>query len=320
LESFQSFLIDHELDGEEVTPFLNSLVNDESENFTYFENFFHQTEQGKTADAELIMDNSIYGLPQGSAFVTKGKNTYQALPDVLDQEKGYKSAVLHGDDKSFWNRDEIYKQFGVDYFFDSCYYDMDDDQVIGYGMKEKPFSKESKPMLETLNEQDEPFYAHMISLTHHHPYLIDDEDATIDPAETGDGSVDRYFQTAHYLHESLEQFFNDLKESGLYEDSVIMIYGDHYGISENHKRALGEIFDEEITPYKYAELQRVPFMIKVPGMEGKGTVSEYAGQVDVMPTLLHLLGIDNQDYINFGTDLFSEDHDDLVAFRNGDFF
>src|SRR5699024_8139044 len=85
-------------------------------------------------------------------------------------------------------------------------------------------------------------------------------------------------------------------------------YGDHYGISENHKRALGEIFDEEITPYKYAELQRVPFMIKVPGMEGKGTVSEYAGQVDVMPTLLHLLGIDNQDYINFGTDLFNEDY------------
>src|SRR5699024_9687001 len=100
--------------------------------------------------------------------------------------------------------------------------------------------------------------------------------------------------------------------------SVIMIYGDHYGISENHKRALGEIFDEEITPYKYAELQRVPFMIKVPGMEGKGIVSEYAGQVDVMPTLLHLLGIDNQDYINFSIDLFFEDNDDLVTLRNRD--
>src|SRR5699024_12795819 len=103
-----------------------------AENFTYFENCIHQTEQRKTADTELIMNNSIYRLTQGSAFVTKGKNTYPALPDVLDQEKGYKSAVLHGDDKSFWNRDEIYKQFGVDYFFDSGCYDMDDDQVIVY--------------------------------------------------------------------------------------------------------------------------------------------------------------------------------------------
>lgn len=317
LESFQSFLIDYELHGEEVTPFINSLVNDQDENFTYWENFFHQTEQGKTADAELIMDTSLYGLPQGSAFVTKGKNTYQALPTILNQKQDYKSSVFHGDYKSFWNRDTVYKEFGIDYFFDAAYYDMNDDNIIGYGLKDKPFFKESMPMLESM---EEPFYAHMMTLTHHHPYLIDEEDTTIDPAETNDGSVDRYFQTARYLDESLEEFFDYLKETGLYEDSVIMIYGDHYGISENHTRALGELFDKEMTPYEYANMQRVPFMLKVPGMEGRGTQSEYAGQVDAMPTLLHLLGIDAQDYIGFGTDLFSKDHNDLVAFRNGDFF
>ena len=317
LESFHSFLIDFKLHGQEVTPFLNSLVHDQSENYTYYENFFHQTEQGKTADAELIMDNSLYGLPQGSAFVTKGKNTYQALPAILNQRAGYKSAVFHGDNKSFWNRDEIYKEFGIDYFFDAEYYDMSEDQVIGYGLKDKPFFKESMPILESL---EEPFYAHFLSLTHHHPYLIDEEDATIDPAETGDGSVDRYFQTARYLDEALEQFFNDLKTAGLYDDSIIMIYGDHYGISDNHLRALSEIFGEEMTNYKYAELQRVPFMIKVPGVKGKGIVDEYTGQVDVMPTILHLLGIKAQDYIQFGTDLFSNDTDRIVAFRNGDFF
>ena len=319
LESFQSFLIDYELNGEEVTPFINSIVNDQTEDFTYYENFFHQTEQGKTADAELIMDNSLYGLPQGAAFVTKSNNTYQALPAILNQEQDYTSAVLHGDGKSFWNRDKVYKEFGVDYFFDEAFYNMTDEQVIGYGLKDKPFFKESMPLLETI-DQEEPFYAHLISLTHHHPYLIDDEDATIEPAETGDGSVDRYFQTARYLDESLEQFFDDLKEAGLYDDSVIMIYGDHYGISDNHNRAMSEIMDEEITPYKNAELQRVPFMLKVPDVDGKGTVEEYAGQVDVVPTMLHLLGIRADDYIQFGTDLLSEDHDETVAFRNGDFF
>src|SRR5699024_10413099 len=316
LESFQSFLIDYELHGEEVTPFINSLVRDQSEDFTYFDNFFHQTEQGKTADAELIVDNSLYGLPQGSAFVTKGKNTYQALPAILGQEQDYTSAVFHGDSKSFWNRDEIYKEFAIDKFFDDTYYDMSPEQVIGYGLKDKPFFEESMPLLEDL---EEPFYAHMMTLTHHHPYLIDEEDASIDPAETGDGSVDRYFQTARYLDESLEQFFDDLKESGLYEDSVIMIYGDHYGISENHHRAMTEIIGEEMNDYKNAQLQRVPFMIKVPGAEGQGVVDEYGGQVDAVPTLLHLLGIKAQNYIVFGTDLFSENHKDFVSFRNGDF-
>ncbi|HLR52326.1 MAG TPA: LTA synthase family protein, partial [Candidatus Avamphibacillus sp.] len=316
LESFQSFLIDYELHGEEVTPFLNSLVHEQEENYTYFENFFHQTEQGKTADAELILDNSIYGTPQGAAFVTRSSNTYQSLPAIMNQEQGYTSAVFHGDDKSFWNRNEIYKQFGIDHYFDAGFYDMSPDQVINYGLKDKPFFDESMPILEDL---EQPFYAHLMTLTHHHPYLIDDEDASLEPAETGDGSVDRYFQTARYLDEALEDFFDDLKEAGLYEDSVIMIYGDHYGISTNHNRAMKELLGEEITPFKNAQLQRVPFLIKIPGVEGKGIVEEYTGQMDVMPTVLHLLGIHAQDYILFGTDMFSEDHKEFVPFRNGDF-
>lgn len=315
LESFQTFLIDFELHGEEVTPFMNSLVHDESQDFTYYDNFFHQTEQGKTADAEHILDNSLYGLPQGAAFVMKANNTYQSLPAILSQE-GYTSAVFHGDNKSFWNRDEVYKYLAIDEFFDSSYYDMSEGQVINYGLKDKPFFEESMPLLESL---EEPFYAHMMTLTHHHPYLIDEDDATIDPAETNDPSVDRYFQTARYLDESLEQFFDDLKESGLYDDSLIFLYGDHYGISENHKRAMSELLDKPITDFEQAHLQRVPFMIKIPGVEGQGTDHRYSGQMDVMPTILHLAGIDAKDYIVFGTDIFSDDHKDFVPFRNGTF-
>jgi lipoteichoic acid synthase len=314
LESFQSFLIDFELHGEEVTPFLNSLVRDEE--YTYFDNFFHQTEQGKTADAELTMDTSLYGLPQGSAFVTHGDNTYQSLPAILDQQQGYTSAIFHGDGKSFWNRDEVYRYLGIHDFYYDIFYDMSEENVINYGLKDKPFFEESMPILE---QMEEPFYAHMMTLTHHHPFILDEGEETIEPAETRSGTVNRYFQTARYLDEALEQFFEDLKEAGLYEDSIIMLYGDHYGISDNHNRAMEELLGEEITPLKYAELQRVPFIIRVPGVEGQGVNHSYSGMVDVMPTLLHILGIDARDYIVFGSDMFSEDHKDFVAFRRGDF-
>ncbi|WP_068676668.1 LTA synthase family protein [Oceanobacillus sp. Castelsardo] len=316
LESFQSFLIDFKLHGEEVTPFINSLVHDENQDFTYFDNFFHQTEQGKTADAELIMDNSLYGLPQGSAFVVKGDNTYQAYPAIIGQRQGYTSAIFHGDGKSFWNRDEIYKHFGIDKFYHEDYYDMSADKVINYGLKDKPFFEESMKYLEEL---EQPFYAHMMTLTHHHPFTINEEEATIERAETSSNTVNNYFQTARYLDESLEQFFTDLKEAGLYEDSIIMIYGDHYGISDNHNKAMEELLGEEITPLKYSELQRVPFMIRIPGVDGQGINHEYSGQMDVVPTMLHILGIDAQDYILMGTDMFSEDHKDYVPFRKGNF-
>ncbi|AST96580.1 LTA synthase family protein [Shouchella clausii] len=314
LESFQSFLIDYELNGEEVTPFLNSLAAG-AEDMTYFDNFFHQTGQGKTADAELMLDTGLFGLPQGSAFVTKAQNTYQSLPAILNQEHGHESAVLHGDYKSFWNRDTMYKQLGIDQFFDASYYDMSEENTVNLGLKDKPFFEESIPMLESL---ETPFYAHLISLTNHYPFNLDPEDATIERATTGDNTVDNYFQTARYLDEALEQFFADLKASGLYEDSVIMIYGDHNGISENHNRAMAEILGTEITPHQNAQNQRVPLLIRVPGMEG-GMNHTYGGEIDVMATLLHLQGISAKPYVQFGTDLFSEEHDEIVSFRSGDY-
>ena len=47
------------------------------------------------------MDNSLYGLPQGSAYSLKGDNTYQSLPAILDQKQGYTSNVMHGTTKHF---------------------------------------------------------------------------------------------------------------------------------------------------------------------------------------------------------------------------
>lgn len=312
LESVQNFLIDYKLNGEEVTPFLNSLTKDE--NTLYYKNFFHQTAQGKTSDAEFLLENSLYGLPQGSAFTTKGLNTYQAAPAILGQQ-GYTSAVFHSNEGSFWNRNEIYKSFGYNKFFDENSYEMNPEELADYGLMDKPFYEQSIPLLESLPQ---PFYAKFIPVTHHFPYQINEEDATIEPGNTGDKTVDGYFQTARYADEALKQFFDYLKESGLYDNSIIIMYGDHYGNSENRNQAMEKVLGKEITDFENAGLQRVPLFIRVPGIEG-GVKQEYGGQIDILPTLLHLQGINTKNYVQFGTDLLSEDHDGLVPFRNGDF-
>ena len=147
---------------------------------------------------------------------------------------------------------------------------------------------------------NQPFYTKFITLTHHYPFELDEELATIDKATTGNKTVDNYFQTARYADEAIEQFFNDLKEAGLYENSIFILYGDHYGISKKHNKAMSEIIGKEITPFDSAGLQRVPLIIHIPGadIEG-GTNHTYGGQVDVLPTLLHLLGIDTKEFVHF---------------------
>ena len=314
LESFQTFLINKKVNGKEVTPFLNKLSSG-NQDFTYFPNFFHQTGQGKTSDSEFTMDNSLYGLPQGSAYSLKGDNTYQSLPAILDQKQGYTSNVMHGDYKTFWNRDQVYKHFGIDNFYDATYYDMSDDNIVNLGLKDKPFFKASA---DYQSKMKKPFYSHLITLTNHYPFTLDEEDASIDKPNTGDSTVDGYIQTAHYLDQALEEYITDLKKKGLYDNSVIMIYGDHYGISENHNNAMEKLLGEKITPAKFTDLNRTGFWLKFPGKSG-GVNKEYAGQMDVMPTLLHLVGIDSKNYLMFGSDMFSKQHNNVVPFRNGDF-
>ncbi len=324
LESFQQFLIDYKLKDEngvehEVTPFLNSLYHSNS-TFS-FDNFFHQVKAGKTSDAETLFENSLFGLNQGSLFTQLGgKNTFQAAPDILGQTQGYTSAAFHGNAGTFWNRNETYKKLGYNYFFDASYYDVNDENSFQYGLHDKPFFQQSVQYLEHLQQ---PFYSKFIAVSNHYPYSkFTNDEAGFPLASTNDETINGYFATANYLDTAVEEFFNYLKASGLYDNSVIVLYGDHYGISNSRNKSLAELVgktSDTWTNFDNAQMQRVPYMIHLPGQTNGGINHTYGGQIDALPTLLHLLGIDTKNYNQLGQDLFSKQHDQLVSFRDGDF-
>ena len=317
LESFQQFLINMKVDGQEVTPFLNSIFQNQAT--ISFDNFFHEVGQGKTSDAENMLETGTFGLPQGSLFTELGSdNVFQAAPAILGQKQGYTSAVFHGNVASFWNRDHVYKNLGYDNFFDRSYFD-ESDEMLGYGILDKDLFSESVQYLEHLQQ---PFYTKFLSVTNHTPYYTDDKNFDFPSLNTGNSTVDNYVRTAHYLDQSLEQFFTYLKKSGIYQNSIFVIYGDHFGISNTDNKDLASALGKDPdtwNEFDNAQMQRVPLMIHMPGYT-KGSVNhEYGGEIDVLPTLLHLLGIDDKDYLHFGTDLLSPQHDQVVAFRNGNF-
>lgn len=317
LESFQQFLINMKVDGQEVTPFLNSIFQNQAT--ISFDNFFHEVGQGKTSDAENMLETGTFGLPQGSLFTELGSdNVFQAAPAILGQKQGYTSAVFHGNVASFWNRDHVYKNLGYDNFFDRSYFD-ESDETLGYGILDKDLFSESAQYLEHLQQ---PFYTKFLSVTNHTPYYTDDKNFDFPSLNTGNSTVDNYVRTAHYLDQSLEQFFTYLKKSAIYQNSIFVIYGDHFGISNTDNKDLASALGKDPdtwNEFDNAQMQRVPLMIHMPGYT-KGSVNhEYGGEIDVLPTLLHLLGIDDKDYLHFGTDLLSPQHDQVVAFRNGNF-
>lgn len=326
LESFQQFLIDYKLnvnDKEyEVTPFLNSLYHS-NETFA-FSNVFNQVKAGKTSDAETMIETGLFGLNQGSFMVNYGgTNTQQAAPFILFKNGYNSSAVFHGNAGSFWNRNTAYKQWGYNYFFDASYFTkQNSSNSFQYGLNDKYMLRDSIKYLERLQQ---PFYTKFITVSNHYPYTtsLSGDDLGFPLAKTQDETINGYFATANYLDSSIKAFFDYLKESGLYKNSIIVLYGDHYGISNSRNPSLAPLLDknsETWSSYDNAMLQRVPYMVVVPGMDKGRIIDTYGGEIDMLPTLEHLLGIDSQKFLQVGQDMLSPDHNQIVAFRSANYF
>lgn len=326
LESFQQFLIDYKLkvdDKEyEVTPFLNSLYHSK-ETFA-FSNVFNQVKAGKTSDAETMIETGLFGLNQGSFMVNYGgTNTQQAAPFILSKNGYNSSAVFHGNAGSFWNRNTAYKQWGYNYFFDASYFTkQDSSNSFQYGLNDKYMLKDSIKYLERLQQ---PFYTKFITVSNHYPYTtsLSGDDLGFPLAKTQDETINGYFATANYLDSSIKAFFDYLKESGLYKNSIIVLYGDHYGISNSRNPALAPLLgknSETWSSYDNAMLQRVPYMVVIPGMDKGGIIDTYGGEIDMLPTLEHLLGIESNKFLQVGQDMLSPEHDQIVAFRSANYF
>ncbi|MCU5463346.1 LTA synthase family protein [Bacillus cereus] len=312
LESLQTFLIGASVNGQEVTPFLNQFINESY----YFDNFFHQTGQGKTSDSEFLIDTSLYPLNRGAVFFTHGNNDYTATPEILRQQ-GYFTSVFHANNATFWNRNIMYSALGYDRYYNELDYKITPETNLNWGLKDIEYFDQSVDILKTV---DQPFYARFLTLTNHYPFTYDEDTKFIEPYNSGNGVFDRYIVTARYLDESIKRFIERLKAEGMYDDSIIVLYGDHYGISEKHNRAMAQFLEkDQITEFDTLNLQRTPLYIHMPGQTEGQTISKPTGQIDMKPTILNLLGIDTTNDIRFGHDMFSDEYTGFVVLRDGSF-
>ncbi|MGH0552830.1 LTA synthase family protein [Bacillus pretiosus] len=312
LESLQTFLIGASVNGQEVTPFLNEFINESY----YFDNFFHQTGQGKTSDSEFLIDTSLYPLNRGAVFFTHGNNDYTATPEILRQQ-GYFTSVFHANNATFWNRNIMYSALGYDRYYNELDYKITSETNLNWGLKDIEYFDQSVDILKTV---DQPFYARFLTLTNHYPFTYDEDTKFIEPYNSGNGVFDRYIVTARYLDESIKKFIERLKAEGMYDDSIIVLYGDHYGISEKHNRAMAQFLEkDQITEFDTLNLQRTPLYIHMPGQTEGQTISKPTGQIDIKPTILNLLGIDTTNDIRFGHDMFSDEYTGFVVLRDGSF-
>jgi phosphoglycerol transferase MdoB-like AlkP superfamily enzyme len=299
-------VINQTVGGQEITPNLNQLAKDG----LYFDNYYTQVGPGNTADAEFSTMDSLYPLPDDVVFIDYAKNAYKALPQLL-VENGYKTYSLHGDVPTFWNRSNIYPRLGY-----QKAYDLNDFVVtrpVGKGpsdLGDEDLFSQSLPRLESFKQ---PFMTTLITMSLHTPFILPADLQTLNiPVQTNLTQTQwEYLQAAHYTDKAIGEFIDGLKKDGLYDNSLILIWGDH-GSFTDITSALGK---NNILPK--LNNSQVPMIILAPGTNLEGTENEPASHLDIYPTVVNLFGITPPKSI-LGQDLLNtknpvETHFELVS-------
>lgn len=306
VEALQGFVVNRLIEGQEITPNLNQLLNQS----LYFPNYFYQTAQGNTSDAEFVSQVSFYPAKQGAAYFQYAQNHFYSLAKRL-KEQGYNTLAMHAYKPSYWNRASMYRSLGFDIFLSQD--DFTQDELVGWGLGDVSFLRQAARRLKS---ERQPFYTFLVTLSSHHPYQAFAETRQLEVGKYEGSFLGNYLKAIHYADEALGSFIQELKECGLWDNSVVVIYGDHSGIDQSNKEELLEFLDLPSDELTWACLQKVPLFIHLPGGKLAGNYEITGGQLDLLPTLLNLLGLEPIKVM--GQDLLNA-REGRVIFRNGSF-
>ncbi|OBZ12980.1 LTA synthase family protein [Bacillus sp. FJAT-26390] len=311
LEAFQNFMINKSIGGQEITPHLNGLIKQSA----YFSQFYHQTAQGRTSDADFTANCSMQPVANGSVFIQYAPNAFDCMSKTL-KENDYGTSVFHSYEGGFWNRNIMYNNMQYDQFYSLKHFTLD--EKIGWALGDKSFFRQS---LDVISEQKQPFYSFLITLSSHHPYTMPAAEKKLDVGELKGTMMGDYLQAIHYVDAALGELVDRLKKEGLWDNTILAMYGDHDNSIKDW--SLFETFlGKELNELeRQMILKQVPFLVHLPGDEHAGTYTQVGGQLDVTPTIMHLLGISTADQYLIGTPLLTDKplSGKKIVLRNGAF-
>ena len=313
LESMQEFLIDKQINGKEITPNLNRFLK---ENIEFKQ--MHMQSYSTTADSELAAITSTYPLENGVVFSKYFANKYDDIFELF-HNANYQTSYMHGNYGSFWNRKNVYGRMKIDnvVFMDNF---EDTSETIESFLSDELFYKQGvKKLKEWQEKSQKPFFSLMVAASSHTPFhlqgLEDSSKMNIDVGEYKEGNFGNYLEAANYADYAFGKLIESLKEENLYDDTVIVVFGDHNGL-EMYNENLQEYLKTYNPDLKSLDLNinytEVICGIKIPGITHI-EIEKPVSKLDVKPTLSYLCGI--EDGFSLGTNMFESK--DFVCLNNG---
>ena len=307
LEGVDSWLI-----NKNDTPTLYNMMRN-SINFTNHYSYYNGG--GSTFNSEFAVNTGfITPLSYTQNAYTFNKNSFPYSLAHLFKNEGYSVNAFHMNTKEFYSRGTNYKNWGYDNYYglvdlgtykDNSYY-LDRELILNEDFKEKMFS-------------DKPFVDYIITYTNHMPFSSEKGNCKmlldLDSEENENVSYDlneedcarRQAKETDYM---MELLLNELKTRNLYNNTTIVVLTDHYLYTLSDKTILDKYKNTSNNLINYT-----PFFIWNNGKDKK-TVKTVTSQLNVLPTILNLFGIDYNPVNYIGSDALDNNYQKIVFFSD----
>lgn len=279
--------LNRDLDGGKYrgyTPFVDSLL-------THSLTFEYTFANGrKSIDAMPSTLSSIPMMVEPFFLTPASMNDLTGLAGML-HDKGYYSAFFHGAQNGSMGFEAFARATGYDKYFGRTEYNADpkgggDADFDGmWAVWDEPYLQH---VVRMVNGFKQPFVVSVFTASSHHPFKVPEQYAATFKDEGGQP----IHKCVRYTDMALRKFFEAASKQPWYENTVFVLVADHT--------------NQNTHPYYKTDqgLYSIPIIFYTPDGSLETGIKQgvIAQQIDVLPTLMGMLGYDKP-YIAFGCDL-----------------
>ena len=280
-----------------------------------FTNNYSPRNSCSTGNNEFSGMTGLYTIQNNCTANIYKNNTYFTSIFNLFKNAGYRTSSMHDYTEAYYARNIIHKNLGSEAYYNAI------DLGINYYPEYKNWASDEDFMnaamdITLASSSDKPFMLWLTTVSAHQPYGVASEegDKYLNLTENTNYPLKlrRYMSKLKTFDNSLGILLDRLEEAGVLDDTVIVMYGDHYpyGLSDSD---ISNVLSYDLSDY---EIERTPMVIYNSKIKAE-VVDKYSSYVNLTPTLANLFNIDCDPRYYMGTDVFSDEYLNVVAFADG---
>lgn len=298
VESLESWVLETTVEGQEITPNLNRLLRENST--LYLPNVLTQVRSGRSIDGQLLYFTGLQPMLSGVYSTEHPDNSFLTLQKAMKQKHGTTNYLVTGDKIKTWNQEGVARAFGIDRYYSRPDFRMEESSGKHKRIGDRALMRQLVEKLKAgeLWKSDENAFLQIVTFTSHHPFRIDDSLKSVKFSSAVPQLMNDYMTSVHYTDEAIGIITDYLKTRPDYDKTMVVIVGDHEGLASGRDELVNSAAGKGVV----SPWQLTPAIVVNSPVAGK--YLPVVGQVDIYPTLLSLLKLNDYPWHGLGRSIF----------------